>query len=160
MQAAPVDFDSLTAGLKTKSDKIRELGRRGVPTKDIARYLDIRYQHARNVLVDAGLHHSAAGASNFPAPTPSAPQARKSVWLTLGADGSLHLPADLLEKCGLVPGGRVYVGQSEDGIELLSRQAALARAQAIARRHIPAGSPSMVDELIAERRREAELENE
>ena len=41
--------------LKTKSDKIRELGRSGTPVADIARKLDIRYQHARNVLLKAGL---------------------------------------------------------------------------------------------------------
>ena len=56
MQAEKLDLDGLTKGLATKSDKIRELGRCGVPTAEIARYLGIRYQHARNVLVAAGLH--------------------------------------------------------------------------------------------------------
>ena len=40
---------------KTKSEKIRELGREGTPVAEIARKLDIRYQHARKVLLDAGL---------------------------------------------------------------------------------------------------------
>jgi hypothetical protein len=40
---------------KTKSEKIRELGREGTPVAEIAHKLDIRYQHARKVLLDAGL---------------------------------------------------------------------------------------------------------
>ncbi len=39
----------------TISDKIREFGREGVPVAEIARTLGIRYQHARKVLLDAGL---------------------------------------------------------------------------------------------------------
>ena len=42
----------LTAGLGTKSDKIRALDAAGYERADIARYLDIRYQHVRNVLVN------------------------------------------------------------------------------------------------------------
>lgn len=41
----------LTSGLTTKSEKIRVLADHGVPRSDIARYLNIRYQHVRNVLV-------------------------------------------------------------------------------------------------------------
>ncbi len=40
---------------KTKSERIREFGREGVPVAEIARKLDIRYQHARKVLLEAGL---------------------------------------------------------------------------------------------------------
>ena len=43
----------LCAGLKTTSDKIRALGNGDFARADIARYLDIRYQHVRNVLVKA-----------------------------------------------------------------------------------------------------------
>jgi len=56
MQAEKIDIERVTAGLTTKSDKIRALSRHGVPTAEIARLLGIRYQHARNVLVEAGLH--------------------------------------------------------------------------------------------------------
>ncbi|MGV8949718.1 MAG: hypothetical protein ACOH2M_01355 [Cypionkella sp.] len=42
-------------GLDTTSDKIRALLREGYPRADVARFLDIRYQHVRNVAVDAGI---------------------------------------------------------------------------------------------------------
>lgn len=38
-------------GLETKSAKIRFLKSEGHSTADIARILDIRYQHVRNVLI-------------------------------------------------------------------------------------------------------------
>lgn len=44
------DFDSITTGFKTKSDKIRALAATGVARAEIAKYLQIRYQHVRNVL--------------------------------------------------------------------------------------------------------------
>ena len=40
---------------KTKSERIRDFGREGVPVAEIARRLDIRYQHARKVLLEAQL---------------------------------------------------------------------------------------------------------
>jgi bifunctional DNA-binding transcriptional regulator/antitoxin component of YhaV-PrlF toxin-antitoxin module len=154
MQAEKVDFEQVTAGLKTKSDKIRALSRHGVPTAEIARYLDIRYQHARNVLKEAGLHKvaNAAPAQQTMTPKPYA-------WVDLDKGGRLAIPPELLTAAGLEPGLAVHVRLTDDGIEVLSQRAALRRAQAIARRYIPEGSPSMVDELIAERRREAERED-
>ena len=43
----------LTKGLATKSDKIRVLSENGYSRGDIARFLGIRYQHVRNVLVQS-----------------------------------------------------------------------------------------------------------
>ena len=45
------EMDDLTRDLPTKSAKIRILEEHGVPRAEIARYLQIRYQHVRNVLV-------------------------------------------------------------------------------------------------------------
>jgi hypothetical protein len=50
-----VPFSEVIAGLNTKSDKIRALGRAGYLRTEIATLLDIRYQHVRNVLNDAGI---------------------------------------------------------------------------------------------------------
>jgi antitoxin component of MazEF toxin-antitoxin module len=159
MQAEKIDFEKVTAGLKTKSDKIRALSRHGVPTAEIARYLDIRYQHARNVLVEAGLHRTGNGAAAvLPASALTASRERKGVWCTIDADGGLRLPADLMEKRGLGAGARVYVGLSDEGLELLSQGAVLARVQAIAAPYRRPGV-SEVDEFIAERRREARRED-
>lgn len=41
--------------LVTKSDKIRQLALAGYSRTEISKYLDIRYQHVRNVLVQAGI---------------------------------------------------------------------------------------------------------
>jgi len=45
------EMDSETQGIKTKSDKIRKLAKLGATRSEIAAYLNIRYQHVRNVLV-------------------------------------------------------------------------------------------------------------
>jgi len=151
MQPEQLDFDRLTAGLATKSEKMRALARNGARTADIARYLGVRYQHARNVLKEAGLHKVA---EDEPGVEPKTPQSY--AWVELGADGSLMIPAELLAKAGLKP-ARVHVRLTEDGIEVLSQMAALRRAQAIMAPYKRPGV-SEVDEFIAERHREAERE--
>jgi hypothetical protein len=45
------EMDQATKLLPTKSAKIRTLARLGVTRGEIAKYLNIRYQHVRNVLV-------------------------------------------------------------------------------------------------------------
>jgi bifunctional DNA-binding transcriptional regulator/antitoxin component of YhaV-PrlF toxin-antitoxin module len=159
-----LDFDRLTEGLSSKSEKIRELARHGVPTADIARYLDIRYQHARNVLVQSGLHRL-RGETEPSAVEGGAGQSSRtatssgSAWVDLDTLGRLQLPKELLEAAGLRGGTKVYVGVNEDAIEILSPDAALDRAHKIVSRLVPPGV-SLVDELIAERRREALMEEE
>lgn len=46
-----LQMDAVTSTLGTKSAKIRALNALGVTRADISRYLGIRYQHVRNVLV-------------------------------------------------------------------------------------------------------------
>jgi len=48
-------FDEVTAGLETKSDRIRALATAGYLRTEIASLLRIRYQHVRSVLVAAGI---------------------------------------------------------------------------------------------------------
>jgi hypothetical protein len=142
-----IDFETVTRGMRTKSDKIRALAREGAATADIARYLGIRYQHARNVLVESGLHTRRDEDG-----TPTAAGAQ-SGWIRIDSAGRLALAPEMLKAAGLAPDEAVYATAGEDGIEILSRAAALKRAEAIARRFVPEGV-SLVDELIAERRRE------
>jgi hypothetical protein len=161
MTSTELDFDQVTAGLASKSDKIRELARHGVPTADIARYLDIRYQHARNVLVQSGLHRL----RNEPVPTAgdgtsgTTGASEVSAWVDLDTLGRLQLPRELLQAVGLCAPTKVYVGVNGDAIEILSPDAALDRAHKIVRQLVPPGA-SLVDDLIAERRREALMEQE
>lgn len=159
MQTAPLDYEALTRELVTKSDKIRTLGRAGVPTGEIARFLGIRYQHARNVLADAGLH-----SRRRPAPAPQSPPAQPveeakdnpaastSAWLQIDEAGRLELPPALLAHAGLAKNRSVYVGATDEGLELLSQAAALLRAQRIVARHKRPGV-SEVDAFLADRRK-------
>ena len=55
METNRVPFEDVTAGLATKSDKIRALAKAGYARAEIAALLGIRYQHVRNVLLDAGI---------------------------------------------------------------------------------------------------------
>lgn len=48
-------FDEVVEELERTSDKIRALARAGYARTEIAELLKIRYQHVRNVLVDAGI---------------------------------------------------------------------------------------------------------
>jgi hypothetical protein len=146
------DFDSITKGLRTKSDKIRALARKGVSTADIARYLRIRYQHARNVLVASGLHPRHGEQRG-------ATEQGIGGWIRIDALGRAQIPAALMKAAGIGGDEQVHIRMSEDGIEILSRRAALKRAHSIARQFVPEGV-SLVDELIAERRREAAKNDE
>ena len=54
------DPEEIVANLSTKSAKIRALAHAGYSRSDIARLLDIRYQHVRNVLVGNNKENSSA----------------------------------------------------------------------------------------------------
>lgn len=73
-------------------------------------------------------------------------------------DGSVVLPAEVVRAMGLVPGNDVVLEVRPDGTLLAdSPAAAWKEAQRLVQERIPPGV-SLVDELIADRRREAELE--
>ncbi len=161
MQMARQRLDEIVQGLSTKSDKIRALGRQGIPTKEIAKYLDIRYQHARNVLVDSGLHSPRTGevqrSENVAGDDVQGDNS--PVWVEVDSQGRVQLPSHLREAAGVSTGATVHIRVSGDAIEILSQRAALKRAHDIVRKFVPPGV-SLVDDLIAERRREARKEEE
>lgn len=161
MQADHQQLDEIVQGLTTKSDKIRALGRRGIPTSEIAKYLGIRYQHARNVLVDGGLASTRRQDVSVDKPALDVEKQvdTKPVWVDVDLQGKMQLPIHLCEAVGIHMGARVHVRVNGDAIEILSQRAALKRAHDIVRKFVPPGV-SLVDELIAERRREAEKEEE
>jgi AbrB family looped-hinge helix DNA binding protein len=75
----------------------------------------------------------------------------------LASGGRIVIPAEYRKALGLHEGDIVTM-QLEDGeIRLYSFEEGLRRAQALVRELVPEGV-SLVDELIAERRREAALE--
>jgi bifunctional DNA-binding transcriptional regulator/antitoxin component of YhaV-PrlF toxin-antitoxin module len=138
----------ISNGLSTKSAKIRALAEAGFARADIARYLEIRYQHVRNVLIADHSDHSL-----------SASQSSGSVWRSIGDHGEIWLPSDLLAAANVRPGDEVLVRQDENGLHICGRNAAIRQAKAMIRDYIP-DDASLADELIAERRAEAVREQD
>jgi AbrB family looped-hinge helix DNA binding protein len=154
---ADARMESLTANLPTKSAKIRALAGAGYSRSEIADFLKIRYQHVRNVLVnDARVAGSLA--SGTPGASSSGADSPQPTSVRLGPDGRIVIPASFREALELREGDSLLASVVDDEIHLLTIPAAVRKAQAIVRRFVPEGV-SLVDELIADRRREAEREH-
>lgn len=72
--------------------------------------------------------------------------------------GRVVIPAELRHKHGIEIGDTVVWRDDGDGLRLTSRMAGIRRAQQIVAKYKRPGDPSMVDELIRERREEAARE--
>jgi AbrB family looped-hinge helix DNA binding protein len=142
-------MEALTRDLPTKAAKIRKLAAAGVTRADIARFLEIRYQHVRNVLVTPEPLSSRSGAP----PKSGSGEMRSSMKLKLGADGEIVIPAAFRDRLGLKPGQTLFAVLENGEIHILPVSAAIRRAQAVVRRFVPEGV-SLVDELLEDRRRE------
>lgn len=152
MPLTDAEMHAVADGLPTKSAKIRALAAKGVARADIARFLNLRYQHVRNVLVAderAGRGVADAGETKtFDWPLTS----------KLDAAGRIVIPAPLRSLLRLEEGDEVVLQLEPSGeVRLLTRAAALKRARDLYRRFAPEGE-SLADVLIAERRRDAEDE--
>jgi len=163
MIADKARMQSVVQGSTTVSDKIRALHRAGYERADIARFLGKRYQHVRNVLVadeqtkradsadlvteSAALHDS------------DAHRGMRSTRVRVGAGGQVALPPSLCEAVGIKEGDVLFARVEDGELRLLTPTAAMRRAQEIVRQFVPEGV-SLVDELIADRRREVAREAE
>lgn len=166
----------LLAGQVTVSDRIRALHRGGYSRAEIARLLNKRYQHVRNVLVDDERRpthlakpmspppqaHDVSGVSETAAAYSARPrlaQAERLVWMDVTAQGTLTFPESVRAALDTSQYGRVLAEIDDDGtVRLLSVPAAVRQAQAIVRPYLPPGV-NAVDEFLADRRAEAEREN-
>jgi AbrB family looped-hinge helix DNA binding protein len=137
---------SLTRGLPTKSAKIRALASAGYKRADIARHLGIRYQHVRNVL----LHASETQTS-------LATEVPDQIAMRVGPEGRIVIPVEYRKALGIGEGDEVIVSLAGDELRIVTRDAAIRRVQAMIARYVPK-DVSLVEELIAERRREAARE--
>lgn len=71
-------------------------------------------------------------------------------------NGRLVVPASLRQQLGMPKGGKM-IAAIRDGVLMLEPfEAAVRRAQATARSFLKPGEGSVVDEFLAERRRDAE----
>ncbi len=141
----------LCAGLTTKSDKIRALGSADFTRADIARYLDIRYQHVRNVLVKAEEKDEKQRSNEMDADPP------KQIWTQVGPDGRVVIPAAYRPLLGIEGGGHVLMLFEDGAVRVLSRDGAIRRAQEIVAPYLKHESAS-VEAFLAQRRREARRE--
>lgn len=158
-------MDEVTARLQTKSDKIRALAKAGYSRAEIARHLDIRYQHVRNVLVeDERLANGRRQSSVAESSDNQAKRAPESNHLyptktKLEPDGRVAVPPAFWRAVGLNENDPVMISIEGDAIRLMSLPASIRRAQELVRRFVPEGV-SLVDELLAERREEAKREDD
>jgi bifunctional DNA-binding transcriptional regulator/antitoxin component of YhaV-PrlF toxin-antitoxin module len=161
------EMRALADGKKTVADKIRALAAAGHARADIARVLQRSYQQVRNVLEQDKVRAKASGVAETPAiyetEVDEAFRAKypPTIRLTLDKNGGVVLPADLLKAMRWrADGGVIIAEMREEGLFLMSTDASVRRVQAMVAEFIPPGGPSLVDELIADRRREAAAEEE
>jgi bifunctional DNA-binding transcriptional regulator/antitoxin component of YhaV-PrlF toxin-antitoxin module len=161
----------------TVSDKIRALDAGGLPRAEIARRLGKRYQHVRNVLEGdklrtpltvSGIEETGRDFERRSRADPPLGADLREIAdvrrlgsgafrLVVRADGSLILPGEVRNALGLEGGGVVMCELAGDEFRVIGALASLKRAQDLLRPYMQDGV-SWADELIAERRREAERE--
>jgi AbrB family looped-hinge helix DNA binding protein len=150
----------LTKGLATKSDKIRILSENGYRRGDIARFLGIRYQHVRNVLVQSankaapGFAETGASIADPPGAAAVPEGIRHRVRLKVDAGGRVLIPSAMREAMKIGEGDTVLAWLEDGELHLVSPKVALRQAQELARKLIR-GAGTLADELIAQRREEA-----
>jgi hypothetical protein len=151
------DLEALLQGQKTVAGKIRALAAAGVPRAEIARILGKRYQHVRNVLEEPVKTSTAA------APPPEGMAEgdagafvhdRPKTYRLEVKNGTVTLPPEVLEALGGGPNGLLTAELDGEVFTLISIPEAVRRAQELLRPYWRPGV-SIVDELIADRRREA-----
>jgi AbrB family looped-hinge helix DNA binding protein len=149
------EMSKLTQGLNSKSEKMRTLAKAGYSRGDIARFLGTSYQFVRNVLVREEDRQSVVktAATIVPSDGPGVSPNRVRV----SAAGQITLPAAFRTKLGLREGDTLLVSVEGEELRLMTIPAAVRKAQAIVRQYVPQGV-SLVDELLEDRRREAENE--
>jgi len=75
----------------------------------------------------------------------------------IGQSGRIVIPTEYRRRLGLEAGDEVIMHLDDDGLRLYTPAQAVMRAQALVRRYVPEGR-SLSEELISERRAEAERE--
>ena len=149
--------DEVVAGLTTKADKIRALFRAGYSRSEIAGFLGIRYQHVRNVLVQSGFMET-----QLSRPMPAEDVEAEGLAAGAGADGDRAGgtggdSGGLRRALEVDEGDYIVMQMDGDELRVVNDEKEFARVQEMIASYVPEGV-SLVDELIAERRREAAAE--
>ena len=166
---SPEQMAELIRPHSTVSDKIRALDAAGVARADIARFLGKRYQHVRNVLEADAVSGSGyavgradlSGVREADQPFHLEPAVDERPGgrfrLEVRPDGWVFLPQKVREALNLPSGGSIMGRLGEEEFNLVATAKIVREVQAMARDLIKPGV-SVVDELIADRRREAARE--
>jgi len=148
----------LTKGLSSKSEKMRTLAKAGYSRSDIARFLDVRYQFVRNVLVREEERQAGSTGKGEPEGAVSSELSSRPNRVRLGVNGEIALPEKVRDALRLKAGDTLIVSLEDDEIRLMTVATAVRKVQALVRQYVPEGV-SLVDELLEDRRREADGEN-
>lgn len=148
---------------ESKSAKIRALNKAGFKRSEIADFLGCRYQFVRNVLVDEARKANSAQfgeAASVKEAAPLRPElgSRDSLKVKIDEEGRIEIPRLARDRLGLKPGDALIASVEDGEIHLLTISKAVRKAQEIVRRYVPK-DVSLVDELLEERRREADAED-
>lgn len=154
MQPNPVSMRRVTDGLPTISAKIRALDAAGYACADIARFLNRRYQHVRNVLVQGSPKSESSQAGSGAPDTPGNIEPKT---LQVAQNGRVVIPAEMRSAMLIDATGYVTASVVEGELRILSPKSALLKAQKVVQEKT-SGAASLADELIAERRAEAQRE--
>lgn len=150
MEKSVSDMKRLTANVAGVSAKIRILGAAGIPRAEIARFLGKRYQHVRNVLENEKIKAVKAAEAKESGDVLAAK-------VKLGPDGRVVIPAAMRAALGMKEDD-VFFARIEDGeIRFATPHRTMQRVNDVLRPYVPNGV-SLADELIAERKRDAERE--
>ncbi len=128
-----------------KSAKIRALNEEGYERADIAKFLGVRYQFVHNVLKRERAKKEVEQVSDH-------------MSVPVGPGGRIVVPAPYRKAMGIREGEDVMLRLVGDEVHMGSRAAEIRRAQELVAMHIPT-DVNLVDELIMERRREADGES-
>ena len=150
-------MDEVAKGLPTKAEKIRALFRAGYSRSEIAGFLSVRYQYVRNVLVGSGFMETQL---SQPLPEQEAtPEDSVPVLVrtAIGPGGRVVIPAAYRRALEVDEGDYIVMQMDGDELRVVNDEKEFERVQKMIASYVPEGV-SLVDELIAERRREAAAE--
>ncbi len=150
-------MDEVADGLTTKADKIRALFRAGYSRSEIAGFLGIRYQHVRNVLVRSGFTETQLSQPMPADALTSEDSLPVLVRMAIGPGGRVVIPAAYRKALEVDEGDYIVMQMDGEDLRVSNDAKELKRMQEVLSRYVPEGV-SVVDELIAERRREAAAE--
>jgi bifunctional DNA-binding transcriptional regulator/antitoxin component of YhaV-PrlF toxin-antitoxin module len=156
---APRDSASKTGRVWAIADDLTRAAGRKATRREVVEAYQAEGGHPGTGNVQYGYwskeHDRASSGATSPVPTAT----ERKAALTVGADGRVVIPAAMRRAMRLDDEGRVTALLDEDGVlTLISLDAAITKAQRYAMM-LDRGEGSVVDELIAERRAEAALED-